>query len=214
MKTNSKLLHSLISLEDFKTVLNMDDREDRLCRFCLTTATYTIEQYCRRQLLVKSHFEDLAFWGDRIIPLSHYPVREILAVYARKNNNEQVTINNERKVEINLVLIEPNLYSTEPELGVGFEVPSCIVLSPTLRLKRGERSLRVVYKTGYTVKQVPPDLSAACLELAAWNLNRYRGRRIGTTGVIRGNGRDGEHFEMSIPENVITLLEPYKRKVI
>jgi hypothetical protein len=45
-------------------------------------------------------------------------------------------------------------------------------------------------------------------------MNRYRGRRIGMTGNVRGSGKDGEHFEASMPENVRTLLEPYRRKTI
>jgi len=31
---------------------------------------------------------------------------------------------------------------------------------------------------------------------------------------VAGNWRDGEHFEMSIPENVRALLEPYVRRTI
>ena len=61
---------------------------------------------------------------------------------------------------------------------------------------------------------VPADLASACLELAAWNFNRYKGKRIGMTGNIRGSGKEGEHFEMAMPENVKNLLEPYKRKII
>jgi hypothetical protein len=61
---------------------------------------------------------------------------------------------------------------------------------------------------------VPADLASACLELAAWNMNRYRGRRIGMTGNVRGTGKEAEHFEMSLPENVRGLLEPYRRKTI
>jgi len=45
-------------------------------------------------------------------------------------------------------------------------------------------------------------------------MNRYRGRRIGMTGNVRGTGKEGEHFEMSMPENVRSLLEPYRRKTI
>jgi len=52
------------------------------------------------------------------------------------------------------------------------------------------------------------------MELAAWNFNRYRGKRIGMTGNIKGAGKEGEHFEMSMPENVRRLLEAYKRKLI
>jgi hypothetical protein len=36
-------LHSLILLDDFKAILAVDDREDKLIRFSLTIATHTIE---------------------------------------------------------------------------------------------------------------------------------------------------------------------------
>jgi hypothetical protein len=67
---------------------------------------------------------------------------------------------------------------------------------------------------GYSKDYIPADLSAACMELAAWNFNRYRSKRIGTTGNIKGAGKEGEHFEMGMPENVQQILEPYKRKLI
>ena len=195
-------LYTLIPLEEFKAVLSVDDRDDKLCRFCLTTATYTIEQYCHRRLLVKGHFEDLAFWEERTIPLSHYPVIKVFAVYMRVASQKE------------MVLVEPDFYHVEPDAGEGFDIPAFLVLYPGLRVLCGERSIRVVYKSGYSIDTVPPDLASACMELAMWNLNRYRGRRIGMTGNVRGNGKDGEHFELSMPENVRGLLEPYKRKLM
>jgi hypothetical protein len=66
-------LHSLISLEDFKAILGFDDREDVLSRYCLITATYTIEQYCKRRLLRKKRFEFFPFYGDYLFPLREYP---------------------------------------------------------------------------------------------------------------------------------------------
>jgi hypothetical protein len=48
-------------------------------------------------------------------------------------------------------------------------------------------------------------LAAACLELASWNMNRYRGRRVGMTGNIKGAGKEGEHFEMSMEISVFYL---------
>ena len=48
---------AMIPLEDFKEVLSVDDREDPLARFCLTIASHTIEQYCKRRLLRKKYFE-------------------------------------------------------------------------------------------------------------------------------------------------------------
>jgi hypothetical protein len=87
-------LHTLIPPADFKAILGIDDREDcldfasvrnqgyeflhgknsthlfqppSLAAFCLITATYTIEQHCKRRLLLKRHFERIAFHGDLIL---------------------------------------------------------------------------------------------------------------------------------------------------
>ena len=70
----SDKLYSLIPLADFKAVLGVDDREDALSRYCLITATYTIEHYCMRQLLRKKHFERIEYTGDLILLLREYPV--------------------------------------------------------------------------------------------------------------------------------------------
>jgi hypothetical protein len=75
-------------------------------------------------------------------------------------------------------------------------------------------SIKVRYLAGYSPGKAPADLASACLELAAWNMTRYRGRRVGVTGNVRGSGKDEEHLETSIPENVRGLLEPYIRKTI
>ena len=191
-------LHSLIPLEQFKAVLSLDDRDDKIHCFCLTTATYTIEQYCHRQFLTKGHFEDLAFWGDRTIPLTYYPVRKVIALYIRWPGEQE------------MILVEPDFYRIEPEAGTGFDTPTSLVLYGGLRILPGERSLRAIYKTGYDIEKVPADLAAACLELASWHMNRYKGRKIG----VIGNNRNGEQFEVRIPENVQALLEPYRRKLI
>jgi len=177
----------------------VDDRDDNLSRYCLITATHTIEQYCHRRLTVKRHFEELAFWGDRIIPLSHYPVISIFS------------LNKQEKGQREMFRIEPDLYSLEPAIEEGFDVPACIVLAAGVRLLRGERSLRVIYKAGYPAGKIPADLASACLELAAWNMARYKGRKIGITGNGRGQG---ERLEIAMPENVRGLLEPYRRRVI
>jgi hypothetical protein len=61
--------------------LGVDDRGDTLSKFCLVTATFTIEQYCMRRLIRKKHFERIEYTGDLVLPLREYPVEEILAVY-------------------------------------------------------------------------------------------------------------------------------------
>jgi len=218
-------LYTLIPLDDFKAVLGIDDREDKLARFCLTTGTYTIEQYCKRRLLRKKHFEQIEYTGDLLLPMREYPVNQVLAVYLYGNGE----------------ILEPDFYNVIPDCGSDYDFPFSLSLSRAIQRQSGISAIKAVYWAGYVVNPhpcgftttefasqtppealdtaasmplVPADLSAACLELASWNMNRYRGRRIGMTGNIRGAGKEGEHFEMSMPENVKQLLEPYKRKVI
>jgi len=111
-------------------------------------------------------------------------------------------------------ILEPEFYAVIPDCGTDIDLPFSLSLSPALKRYRGINALKAVYWAGYAHNKVPADLASACLELAAWNLNRYRGRHIGFTGNVKGNGREGQHFEMSMPENVRSLLEPYRRKVI
>ena len=188
-------LHSLVSLEEFKSVLGIDDREDKLCRFCLVTSTLTIESYCMRKFLRKKHFERIAFYGDLILPLKEYPVNNILLVNVFGNGE----------------ILEPEFYSVIPDCGSDEDIPFSLSLSKALQRYRGLKAIKVIYTAGYDSGSIPTDLEAACLELAAWNMGRYRGKRIGMTGSIR---KDGDRLEMTMPENVRALLEPYKRKVI
>jgi hypothetical protein len=194
-------LHTLIPLADFKALLGIDDRENALSRFCLVTATYAIERYCKRRLLRKKRFEFLPFYGDYAFPLGDYPVWEVLAVYQTHALKESI-------------IVEPDLYHTIPECGELENIPFCLSVSPALRLVRDLSGIKAHYRAGYAPGKVPADLASACLELAAWNMSRYRGRRVGMTGAVRGSGKDGEHLEMSMPENVRQLLEPHRRRMI
>jgi len=196
-------LYSLIPLDDFKAVLGVDDRDDKLAKFCLVTSTLTIENYCKRKLLRKKHFELIEYIGDLVLPLREYPVSEVLAVSMHENSE----------------ILEPDFYNVIPDCGTDYDIPFSIELSPAVARLRC-KTFKVIYWSGYSTNnqnnenEVPADLAAACLELASWNMNRYKGRRVGITGNIKGAGVQGEHFEMSIPENVRILLEPYKRRVI
>jgi len=198
----NKTLHSLITLEQFKAVLSIDDRDDMLSKSCLEIATKAIENYCKRHLLRKKHSEQLEYSGDLELLLGEYPVHRVLVAYALTVKDGDGEI------------VEPDFYSVIPECGTDCDYPFSILLSRAFLRYQGLSAIKAVYWAGYSPVYVPPDLSAACLELAAWNMSRYKGRRIGMTGNVRGGGRDGEHFELSMPENVKNLLEPYRRKLI
>ena len=190
----------MISLEDFKNLLVVDDREDKLARFCLVTSAFSIEQYCKRRFLRKKYFEWIEYTGDLLLSLGEFPVNEVLAVYALTGRDSQI--------------IEQDFYSVIPDCGTFEDIPFHLSFTRALLRWRGLSAVKVIYWAGYKADNVPPDLVSACLELAAWNMNRYKGRRIGMTGNVRGGGKDGEHFEMSMPKNVRSLLEPYRRKTI
>jgi hypothetical protein len=203
-------LHTLIPLDEFKAVLGIDDREGVLSRYCLVTATYTIEQYCKRRLVRRRSTDCLTFTGEYVFTLREYPVRKILTVHAATAGaalRGKALFGPEN-------LMESKYYYCLPDEGINEDIPFSLVLRPTLRLAREGMGVKAVYLAGYSIGKVPADLAAACLELAAWNMARYRGRRIGMAGNVRGSGRDGEHLEMSIPENVRCLLEPYRRRTI
>jgi hypothetical protein len=211
---NEPVLHSLIPLADFKAILGIDDRDDALSRYCLLTATYTIEQYCKRRLLRRKNTDYLTF-TDHILSLREYPVRRVLTVHTAVAG---VALRGEPRFGPEN-LVDPKHYYCLPDEGIRedsdlWSAPFSLVLRPPYRLTQEEMGIKVRYLAGYVPGKVPADLASACLELAAWNMSRYRSRRIGMTGNIRGNGKDGEHLEASMPENVRALLEPYKRRVI
>ena len=197
---HEKPLYSLVPFEDFKTLLNLDDRDDKLIRFCLVSSTYSIEQYCRRRLTYKKHFELLQYHGEWALPLREYPVAEVLAVFAYGYGGSE--------------MMEHELYELRPECESGLDIQGSLILSAAFRRFKNLTDIKVVYNAGYKRAHVPPDLASACLELAWWKMNRYKTKRVGMTGNVRANGKDGEYFELSMPENVRGLLESYKRRVI
>jgi hypothetical protein len=203
-------LHTLIPLADFKAILGIDDREDALSRYCLITASYTIEQYCKRRLVRRKHTDYLTFTGEHIFALREYPVCKILTLHAATAGSAQ----RGEPLFSPENLVDPKHYYCLPDEGIHEDIPFSLVLGPPIRLSKEEMGIRVRYIAGYAPGKAPADLASACLELAAWNMARYRGRRIGMTGNIRGNGKDGEHLESSMPENVRQLLEPYRRRII
>ena len=191
--------YTLMPIQDFKAILCLDDRDDKISTFCLVSATHTIEQYCKRRLLKKKHFELIEFTGDLLLSLAEYPVQEIIAVYLKTG------ISGAGKI------LETELYEVFPDCGTDIDLPFNLTLSPALRRYRRLSAIKAVYIAGYEYGKVPPDLATACMELAAWNMNRYKGRRIGMSGNIQ---KDGLHHEISMPENVKHLIEPYRRKII
>ncbi|MFP3041399.1 hypothetical protein LQZ19_06210 [Treponema primitia] len=192
--------HSLISLADFKEILGIDDRDDAFSRYCLVTATYSIEQYCRRRLLISKLTEIHEYSDDPFVPLKQYPVRKILEVQKHRSWKPAEDI-------------DPELFQCIPQCGVGEDMPFCLEIRPGV--VSSPFSVRVRYVAGYKHTDAPADLASACLELAVWNMARFRGKKIGVVGQRYGGSRsNGEFLEAKMPERAKELLEPYQRRVI
>jgi uncharacterized phiE125 gp8 family phage protein len=199
MIQKEKPLHTLIHLEEFKLILGIDDRDNKLSCFSLVTATHTIEQYCKRRLRIKTFHQSFTAWYDSSLFLQEYPVKEVLSITLIQK-------------KYSLKMLEPKFYRYEPS-DEWENIPCEITLSPAVNQFRDVVELRVMYKAGYQLDEVPADLKSACLELAAWNFNRYKSKRIGIINNEKSSSNNVS-FEMSMPENVKTLLEAYRRKTI
>ncbi len=150
-------IHSLIPIEEFKSVLGIDDRDDKLVKFCLNASTLTIENYCRRKLLRREHFENIEYTGDLLLYLSEYPVNEVLSVSLFDTSE----------------ILEPDFYYIKPDCGTDIDIPFSILLSRAIQRYKRFTAIKVIYWAGYSSEKsdnlpsVPADLQAACLELAS-----------------------------------------------
>ena len=149
MDKQEKQLHTIIPLGDYKALLGIDDRDDKLSRFCLVTSTLTIEHYCKRKLLHKKHFERIEYTGDLLLPLREYPITEIIAAYS------------------NGAIIEPDFYNAIPDCGIHEDIPFYLSLTPALKRFRNLSPIKVIYWAGYQQGKVSADLASACMELAS-----------------------------------------------
>ena len=136
-------IYTLIPLEEFKSLLGIDDRDDKLAQFCLVTSTYTIEQHCMRRLLRKKHFESIEYIGDLFLPLREYPVTELLAAYTLPPGHG-----------FDGEIIEPDFYKVIPDIGCGEDMPYTLILSPALQRYRVFRAVKAGRAT-VPVTQIP-----------------------------------------------------------
>jgi hypothetical protein len=191
MQYNESPPGALIGLADARRVAALSTTDDDFLTFLLASATAATESYCLRRFLYRKHRETFAFYDDAF-PLSEYPVRYIAEVQALKSKR----------------FIPPTNYDYRPLTGGDF--PLLFRLNDNSFVAYGE-ALRVTYTAGYTAGKVPPDLKNAVIELAVWNKARIESDKV---GHVYGSRASGEYLENTMPENVKSLLEAYRRKII
>jgi uncharacterized phiE125 gp8 family phage protein len=190
-KNNCDLFHSLVPLAEAMAYLGTDEREDSLVGFLLVASAYAIEEYCMRRLLRKRVKESFVDTAETVFTLREYPVMEVSAAGVSDGYGG----------------VEPVLYGLSPEAGSMANLPCTLRVFPA-NGAGGRKSVSVKYLAGYRAGDVPPDLKEACLELAAWKLQRHN-RRF--AGVVNDKGGG---IENKMPESIRELLEPYRRRVI
>jgi hypothetical protein len=196
-------VHSLVTFSECKSALSLDDRDDSFTLFLSIAATYCAENHCLRRIFRRRHTEYFDSVGDNAFFLREYPVREIVSVHEDRHHRFPETSR-----------IDPEHYYCTPDLVDVENFITTLTLTPPYGIPRGRKSIKVIYTAGYSVEEVPPDVKQAVIEIVAWNQTRYRSRRIGAIGTIRGSGREAEGLELTIPENALLLLEPYRRRTI
>ncbi|MDR2741295.1 MAG: hypothetical protein LBB98_03980 [Treponema sp.] len=160
------------TLEGFKAILDLDDREDALSRFCLTTATFTIERYCKQRFLRRKNTDCLTFMGEYIFSLWEYPVRKVLSVHVQKIRLHADFLNRSfcgakttaeaSETPPSLVetvqwgeplfspanLVDPKHYYCLPDEDIQEDIPFPLILRPLFHLVMNEMGIRIWYLAG------------------------------------------------------------------
>jgi hypothetical protein len=174
----------LVSVEECKRVLGIDDREDGLVEWLVAAASREIEAFCMRKFNMQRYTEIIDFWGSECQALGEWPVRKVSSV--------QGAVSSWKKASGGLPKTGGVPENRPYFLNVG---AAC-------------RRVRVVYWAGYTLAEMPEDLKLACFELITWNYGRFK---AGKLGVVGSEKKGGEKFEAGMPEHVRELAGRYRR---
>jgi hypothetical protein len=184
----------LVSVEECKRVLGLDDREDGFTEWLVMTASAAIEAYCMREFGYTKRVEFL----DGSLPggeeLREYPVRKVCGV--------------KEKIGAEWRVLD---FMLEPRTKAVLDRPYFLHVHKARGASEKDRQVVVEYMSGYKPDEMPLQVQQACVELVAWNYARHKERKIGVKGSEK---RGGEHYESAMPENVKGLLERWRRKTI
>ncbi|MEO0166754.1 MAG: head-tail connector protein [candidate division WOR-3 bacterium] len=145
-------MNALTTVANLKRYLDIEDNShDSLLEELINRATLVIESLCNRkfknlnsngELQTVTEYHD---GGTSSIRLKYYPVSEIVAVYEDPGREFGAD-----------TLLDSSEYTVDEESGIlKFDAGNFI---------RGNKTIKVVYKGGYTTS--PYDLEQVCIELA------------------------------------------------
>jgi uncharacterized phiE125 gp8 family phage protein len=162
--------------------------EDDLLEALLAYASERIESYCSRRFAEEELTEYIDGDGTDRLVLGRRPVASLAGIY--------VDSDREFGEDTKLLELERVLY---PATGIVVWVGGIF--------PRGTRNVKAVYTAGYA--QIPDDLAAACVKLAAsW----YAHAKSGADGVRRETLGDysADYACAELPADVEAMLAPYR----
>lgn len=189
----SDIASSLVSWDELQAMVGYPAEAQAETEVLLEVASAQIESYCGRVLREAEHVEIANGYGDAVVVLRQWPVREVLEVRvdrARAFGEETA--------------IDVDLYTHDG---------GCVYLREDLAFPEMGGVIRVRYRAGFDAEAMPLDVRMACVELVMWRRQRIRTRQVGVVDVvslIRGAGKTT--FESDLPSSVRELLSPYVRR--
>jgi hypothetical protein len=189
----SDIASSLVSWDELQTMVGYPAEAQTETEVLLEVASAQIESYCGRVLREAEHVEIANGYGDAVVVLRQWPVREVI----------DIRVDRERAFGEETA-IDPGLYSHDG---------GCVYLREDLAFPEVGGVVRVRYRAGFDAEAMPLDVRMACVELVMWRRQRIRTRQVGVVDVvslIRGAGKTT--FESDLPSSVRELLSPYVRR--
>ena len=193
----------LITWEDCKNHLEMDDRDKELTELLIFSASAEIEICTDRNLFEREIRELHDGYLQKEIELRQYPVKEIIKLYCDTTREYTET-----------KLVDPEYYSCNiPAIEGNAETSSEIILTEGYSFSKGRNAIQIIYRTGYKQEEMPESIKTAALGLVDWNLKRMRGGQMGAEGLV-GTSKERKQtlFEKRMPVHIQDLLTPFKRK--
>ncbi|MDC7225209.1 MAG: hypothetical protein PQJ61_00430 [Spirochaetales bacterium] len=192
------MMINLISWAHCKKLLSLDTREKAFLELLIFSATAEIENYTNRKLKQREMRELHNGFNQNEVLLKNYPVKEV----------SSLKVDNERDYTEETI-VNKDYYSCFIPHEKDYEQPSEIILTDGYSFPRGRNNIEVIYTAGYLEEEVPEDLKTATVEMVEWSYKRLKNRQIGEVNLKYGQETQ---VATKMPEHVMKLLEPYRRK--
>jgi len=177
------MLGDIVTWEKVKSILNLDETQQELVEFLITSASIQADNIAGRILAARDVDITIDAHGGREYLLPSYPV----------NNIEMIKVNDNE--------LQPNEYSVKKQDGrLRFKTHS----------PNGWDAISFKGNIGYN--PVPEDLQRAVIETISANIRRFAGSggNVGIKSLAAPGGVTSTNYEIDIPISARTVFLSYR----